>query len=194
MSGFSISSCYLRFVFSSLSSVQWFSGCSCGWGMISSPGYSQPDPSLALSLFLQTYKNLSHLLKYTSTGSTLKQKRELKQKERNDCIYISALFSTSLHLQLPFTTPTSPPIPWPHPQTSTCQWSLQCVLSTTCAIMFKDTLLTAMGHCSLGTGWHTLMNDAALAFGLNSSLTNTRGKLAHRKCMHNVTKADCSVV
>lgn len=140
--------------------------------MISSPGYPQPDPSLALSrslFFLQTYKNLSHLLKYTSTGSTRKQKRELKQKERNDCIYIS----TSLHLQLPFITPTSPPIPWPHPQTSTCQWSLQCVLSTTCAIMFKDTLLTAMGHCSLGTGWHTLMNDAALAFGLNSSLTNT---------------------
>lgn len=31
------------------------------------------------------------------------------------------------------------------------------------AVALKDTLLTAMGHCSPGIGWHTLMNDAALS-------------------------------
>lgn len=36
-----------------------------------------------------------------------------------------------------------------------------CVLNA--AVALKDTLLTAMGHCSPGIGWHTLMNDAALS-------------------------------
>lgn len=58
---------------------------------------------------------------------------------------------------------TGTPIPWPHPQRCTCERSLQCVLTTACAIALKDMQLTATGHCSPGTGWHTLMNDAALA-------------------------------
>lgn len=80
-----------------------------------------------------------------------------------------------MHTQLPIQPQAGIPIPIsrPHPQPFTCQQFLQCVLSTACAIMLKDTLLTAKGHCSPGTGWHTLMNDAALALRLTDlSLTH----------------------
>lgn len=42
----------------------------------------------------------------------------------------------------------------------------KCDLSTAYAVIVKDMLLTVTGHCSLGTGWHTLIthvtNDAVL--------------------------------
>lgn len=92
--------------------------------------------------------------------------REVKtrtSKKRQFILYID-VFSVCSQRPLQHSwIPVPPRLGDPSPCPSHSPAHAGCVLSTACAIALKDTLLTATGHCSPGAGWHTLMNDAALA-------------------------------
>lgn len=124
------------------------------------------------------------MLKYPQLAPIIPSDLTLEKKKwKENYNSVGVFCSSPLRSQLALQPQTGTSFRWLRPQPSTCQRCLQHVLGTACAIMLKDTPLTATGHCDPGTGWH--MNEwCSTCLWSHSSLTNTWGHITRLVMMH----------